>query len=154
MASTKIVVVGLLGLLLLASPAAAKVGDPVASFTSSPLMNQLLLTPRDPVALSGPLAGAVLYRYISDDDIITVDLVVRGGLIEQQVMYLPFDMQRGGQVSFFLQDAIGSVFGATQGLIAFRAAVNNRNETYLRFGGYLMRFTPIDPAHLRVLVTR
>ncbi len=144
----------ILGLVLIAAPAAAKVGGPATAFASSPLMNQLQLNPQDSTPLSGPFAGAILQRFISDDGVITVDLVVRGGLIEQQVMYLPIDMQRGFQVGFFLQDALGSVVGATQGLIAFRAAVINRHETFLTFGGYTMRFTLVDPARLRVLVTQ
>ncbi len=150
----KSVLLVVVGLLLIPAPVMGKVGDPVATFPSSPLLNQLLLTSQAPIALGGSFAGAVLHRYVSDDGAITVDLVVRGGLIEQQVMYLPIDMHRGVQVSFFLQDALGSIVGATQGLIAFRAAVNNRQETFLNFGGYLMRFTPIDAGRLRVLVTR
>ncbi len=142
-----------LALFVLAAPAAGKVGDPIAAFASSPLMNQLALNSQSPVPLSGPFAGALMHRFVSDDGTLTVDLVARDGRIEQQIMYLPIDLQRGVQVSFFLQDAIGSVFGATQGLIAFRAAVTNRVETYLPFGNYMMRFTPLDATRLRVLVS-
>ncbi len=152
MRTVKGILLAALGLFVLAAPAAGKVGDPVATFASSPLMNQLALTSQSPVPLSGPFAGA-LHRFVSDDGTLTVDLVVRDGRIAQQIIYLPIDLQRGVQVSFFLQDAIGSVFGATQGLIAFRAAVTNRVETYLPFGNYIMRFTPLDATRLRVLVS-
>jgi len=150
----KSVLIAVLGALVLASPVAGKVGDPAAAFASGPLMNQLALSPQNPVPLSGPMAGAFLHRFVSDDGTITVDLVVREGRIEQQVLYIPFDMQRGVQVGWFLQDAIGSVVGATQGLIAFRAAVINGRETFHSFGGYVMRFTPLDAAWLRVVVNR
>lgn len=147
------VLLAVLGLVVLAAPAAGKVGDPIAAFASSPLMNQLALNSQSPVALSGLFAGALMHRFVSDDGTLTVDLIARDGRIEQQIMYLPIDLQRGVQVSFFLQDAIGSVFGATQGLIAFRAAVTNRVETYFPFGNYMMRFTPLDATRLRVLVS-
>lgn len=141
-------------LLCLAVPVEAKLGDPIASFANSSLVFQLLLTPQGQSELTGQFVGWVAYRYISDDRTITVDLVVRGGVIEQQIMYLPMDMQRGYQVSMFLQDAVGSVVGAQKGMIAYRAAVNNRKETYLPWGPYQMRFTPLERNLLRVLVTQ
>lgn len=137
---------------LSAGTVSARVGDPVAAFAGGPLMQQLRLSPSGQTALSGELAGRQLYRYVADDHVITVDLVVNGGKIEQQLMYLPMDLQRGIQVSFFLQDATGSVFSAQQGLLAWRAAINNRTETYRTFGGYTMRFTPMSGL-LRVLVS-
>ncbi len=148
------ILLAVLGLSVLAAPVAGKVGDPVDAFGSSPLVNQLALTPQTQAPLSGPFAGANLHRFVSDDGALAVDLVVRGGRIEQQILYLPIDIQRGIQVNFFLQDALGSVVGATQGLIAFRAAVTNRHETALPFGGYMMRFTPLDANLLRVVVSR
>ncbi len=126
----------------LAGAAAAKVGDSAAAFASGPLVQQLGLTPSD---------GA---RYVSDDQAITVDLVLNGGVIAQQIMYLPLDERRGFQVSMFLQDALGSVVGAQVGLVAFRSAVANRQETSLPFGGLTMRFTPIAGGLLRVQVIR
>lgn len=141
-------------LLVFGAPAAARVGDPVAGFMGGPLVHQLLLTPRTPASLSGQLAGSTLHRFVSDDGTIIVDLVVRGGTIDQQVMYLPMDMRRGYQVSFFLQDAVGSVVGTQKGMIAFRAAIINKKETYLPFAVYTMRFTPLDATRLRVLVGR
>jgi len=150
----KSILLALVGLTVLAVPAAGKVGDPVAVFATSPLLNQLALTPQTQTPLSGPLAGANLHRFVSDDGTLTVDLVVRAGRIEQQILYVPLDMQRGVQVNFFLQDALGSVVGSTQGLIAFRAAVANRHETFLPFGGYSMRFTPLDSGLLRVTVSQ
>lgn len=139
-------------LALSAGMVSARVGDPVAAFASGPLIQQLRLTPSSQAALSGELAGRLLHRYVSDDQAITVDLVVRGGMIEQQLMYLPMDLQRGIQVSFFLQDATGSVFAAQQGMLAWRAAITNRTETYRTFGGYTMRFTPMAGL-MRVLVS-
>jgi len=62
------------------------------------------------------------------------------------------DPRRAFQVSFFLQDAVGSVVGAQKGMIAFNAALSNHKETYLPFGGYTMRFTPMGGL-VRVLVT-
>lgn len=143
-----------LTLMLLASPARAKVGDPVGGFMGGPLIHQLQLNPQGQSALSGSLAGRTLYRFVSDDRAITVDLVVWNGLIEQQLMYVPMDVRRGFQVNIFLQDAVGSLVGAQQGMIAYRAAVANRNETYIPFGQFRMRFTPLDADLLRVLVTR
>jgi hypothetical protein len=52
------------------------------------------------------------------------------------------------------QDAVGSVFGAQKGMLAFRAAVINRKETYLTFGGLIMRFVPMGGGRLRVQVSR
>jgi len=146
----------LVGLVLLlgSPPAQARVGDPLQVFTEGPVMNQLALNPQGQMALSGELSGRTLYRFVSEDGVITVDVVVRGGLIEQLVMYLPRDERRGFQVSMFLQDAVGSVIGAQKGMLAFRAAVVNGGETYLTFAGYTMRFTPLDRAMLRVLITR
>ncbi len=143
-----------LAVLLAAAPAAARVGDPVGAFASSPLVQQLQLSPAGQMALSGELAGRVLYRYVSDDGALTVDLVVRAGVIEQQILYLPRDARRGHQVSFFLQDALASVVGAQQGLLGFQAAVTRGVEAVLRFGGYTMRFSPLGGGVLRVLVTR
>ena len=137
-------------LMLSAETALARVGDPVAAFSTSPLVQQLSLNP------SGTVDGGnsrVAYRYVSDDQEITVDLVVRGGMIEQEVMYIPPSIQRGYQVSFFLQDAIGSIFGAQQGMLAFNAALSKHTETFMAFGGYTMRFTPMD-SQLRVTVSR
>jgi len=146
----------LVGLVLLlgSPPAQARVGDPLQVFTEGPVMNQLALNPQGQMALSGELSGRTLYRFVSEDGVITVDVVVRGGLIEQLVMYLPRDERRGFQVSMFLQDAVGSVIGAQKGMLAFRAAVVNGGGTYLTFAGYTMRFTPLDRAMLRVLITR
>jgi len=146
----------LVGLVLLlgSPPAQARVGDPLQVFTEGPVMNQLALNPQGQMALSGELSGRTLYRFVSEDGVITVDVVVRGGLIEQLVMYLPRDERRGFQVSMFLQDAVGSVIGAQKGMLAFRAAVVNGGETYLTFAGYMMRFTPLDRSMLRVLVSR
>ena len=136
-------------LLLLAAPAVARVGDPAAAFAASPLIQQLRLSPSSQAAAD----GGTVQRYVSDDQAITVDLVVRGGMIEQQVMYVPMDLQRGIQVTFFLQDAVGSLVGAQKGMLAFRPAIANRSETFMTFGGYTMRFTPMG-ALLRVLVSR
>lgn len=140
--------------LLVAGPAAAKIGDPVSGFMSHPLIAQLRLVPQSQTGLTGPLAGRVLHRYVSEDGSIVVDLIVDAGAIEQQAMYLPFDMNRGVQVSFFLQDALGSVFGATKGMLAFRAAVNNKRETFLTFENLVMRFTPLGDGRLRLVVSR
>src|SRR5437867_2590917 len=136
-------------LLLLAGNAFARVGDPLSGFSTGALMQQLQLTPSSQTA---DAAGRQIYRYVSDDEVITVDVVVRGGLIEQQLMYVPMDPRRAFQVSFFLQDAVGSVVGAQKGMIAFNAALSNHKETYLTFGGYTMRFTPMGGL-VRVLVT-
>jgi len=141
-------------ILLSATPAAAKIGDPVSGFMSRPLVQQLRLVPQSQTALTGALAGRVLHRYVSEDGAIVVDLIVAAGMIEQQAMYLPFNMNRGVQVSFFLQDALGSVFGATKGMLAFRAAVNNKKETFLPFEGLVTRFTPLVDGRLRVVVSR
>src|SRR2546428_12952862 len=121
------VVLCALGLLvLLAETAFARVGDPLPAFAGGPLMQQLQLTP---LSQTADAAGRQIYRYVSDDQAITVDVVGRGGLIEQQLMYVPMDARRGYQVSFFLQDAVGSVAGAQKGMIAFNAAGTNNAET-------------------------
>jgi len=146
----RVILCALALLVLLAGTAFARVGDPLPAFADGPLMQQLQLTPS---AQATDAAGRLVYRYVSDDQVITVDLVVRGGVIEQQLMYVPMDARRGFQVSFFLQDAVGSVVGAQKGMIAFNAAVANNGETYLPFGGYTMRFTPMGGL-LRVLVSR
>ncbi|HEY3247390.1 MAG TPA: hypothetical protein VGK88_03730 [bacterium] len=140
--------------LAIAAPGAARIGDPVAGFMSGPLAQQLQLNPQAQTSLSGPLSGRILHRFVSDDGAIVVDLIVFGGAIEQEVMYAPLAMNRGVQVSFFLQDAVGSVFGAQKGMLAFRAAVINRKETYLTFGGLIMRFVPMGGGRLRVQVSR
>lgn len=140
--------------LLAAAPAVARVGDPLEAFSGGPVPNQLSLSPQGQMALSGELAGRSLYRFTSDDGAITVDVVVRGGLIEQQVMYLPRDERRGMQVSMFLQDAVGSIVGAQKGMLAWRAAVVNGGDTHLTFAGYTMRFTVLERGLLRVLVSR
>lgn len=127
---------------ILTVPAAAKIGDPVAGFASGFLVQQLGLNP----------GGGT--HYVSDDQAITVDLVLDGGIIVQQIMYLPLDERRGFQVGMFLQDALGSVVGAQVGLVAFRSAVANRQETSLPFGGLTMRFTPMSGGLLRVQVSR
>lgn len=146
----------LTGVLVLAvtTPAAGKVGDPLAAFARGPVISQLQLTAAGQQPLPSTSAGGILYRFISDDRMITVDLVVKSGIIAQEVMYLPLDMRRGFQVSMFLQDAVGSIVGAQKGLLAFRAAVNNRRTTFLTWGVYTMRFTPMDRGLLQVLVTR
>lgn len=141
-------------LLVGSAPVQARVGDPLQAFTEGPVMSQLALNPQGQMTLSGALSGRILYRFTSDDGAITVDVVLRGNLIEQLVMYLPRDERRGFQVSMFLQDAVGSVIGAQKGMLAFRAAVVNGGETYLTFAGYTMRFTPLDRSMLRVLVSR
>jgi len=132
----------------------AKVGDALETFTSGPVMNQLRLNASGQMALSGALAGRTLHRFVSDDGAITVDVIVWNGAVEQLLMYLPGEERRGVQVSMFLQHAVGSVFGAQQGILAFRAAVLNRRETSLAWGGYTMRFTPLDRGLLRVQVSR
>jgi hypothetical protein len=147
--ATSIVVVA-----ALAGSAAARVGDPAVAFETSPLVQQLHLTPAGRTALSGALAGRLLYRYVSDDGFVTVDLVVRAGIIEQQVLYLPRDARRGHQVSFFLQDALGSVVGAQHGLLGFQVAVTRAVEAVLHVGGYILRFTPLGDTLLRIAVTR
>jgi hypothetical protein len=142
-------------MLLIGSPLAqARVGDPLQAFTEGPVMNQLSLNPQGQMALSGELSGRTLYRFVSDDGVITVDVVTRANLIEQLVMYLPRDERRGFQVTMFLQDAVGSVVGAQKGMLAFRAAVVNGGDKYLTFAGYTMRFTALERGMLRVLVTR
>ena len=147
----------LLVVLLLAAanpPALARVGDPLESFTGGPVPNQLSLNAQGQTALSGDLSCRTLHRFTSDDGAITVDVVVRGSLIEQLVMYLPRDERRGFQVSMFLQDAVGSVVGAQKGMLAFRAAVLYGGDKYLTFAGYTMRFTALERGMLRVLVSR
>ncbi len=142
--------VTLILLMLSVGTVLARVGGPVAAFAASPLVQQLSLSP------AGMVDGGnsrVAYRYVSDDQQITVDLVVRGDTIEQEVMYVPASIQRGFQVSFFLQDAIGSIFGSQQGMLAFNAALTNHTETSMTFGGYTMRFTPMG-SQLRVTVSR
>lgn len=119
----------------------ARVGDPVAAFANGPLIQQLSLN----------AAGG--NRFVSDDQMITVDLVVQGGKIEQQVMYIPASIQRAYQVIFFLQDAVGSVLGAQQGMVAFNTAMSNHTETSMAFGEYVMRFAPMDSV-MRVTVGR
>lgn len=142
-------------LVLILTPAApATVGASFDAFTGGSLIHQLQLTPKGSQALSGALAGRTLHRFVSDDGVIVVDLVVVRGMIEQQLMYVPMDIQRGYQVAFFLQDAVGSVVGAQKGMIAYRAAVNNRSETYLPWGSFTMRFTPFDATRMLVLVSR
>jgi len=147
----RVILCALALLVLPAGTAFARVGDPFPAFAAGPLMQQLQLTPS---AQATDAAGRLVYRYVSDDQVITVDLVVRGGMIEQELMYIPMDARRGYQVSFFLQDAIGSVVGAQTGMIAFNAALNNQKETSVPFGGYTMRFTPMGGGLLRVLVSR
>lgn len=137
----------------LTAPAAAKIGGPAAGFPGGPLVQQLQLTFGGQQALSGP-GARVLHRYVSDDGLITVDLAVRSGIIEQQVMYLPADVRRAHQVSFFLQDALGSVVGSQRGLLSFRAAVANRAVTGYRWGGLTVRFTPMAGSIMQVLVGR
>ncbi len=148
----RMILFALVLLALSAGVVSARLGDPVAAFASGPLMQQLRLNPSGQTALTGELADRLLYRYVSDDQVITVDLVVHAGKIEQQLLYLPMDQQRGIQVSFFLQDATGSVFAAQQGMLAWRAAITNRTETYRTFGGYTMRFTPMGGL-MRVVVS-
>lgn len=135
---------------LLAGTAFARVGDPLSGFSSGALMQQLQLTSSSQTA---DAAGRQIYRYVSDDQAITVDVVVRGGMIEQQIMYVPMDARRAFQVSFFLQDAVGSVVGAQKGMIAFNSTLSNHSETYLTFGGYTMRFTPMGGL-VRAVVSR
>jgi hypothetical protein len=136
-----------------ALPALARVGTAAADFASGPLMQQLQLTFGGQQAVGGP-GARVLHRYVSDDGLITVDLVVRSGIIEQQVMYLPTDARRAHQVTFFLQDALGSVVGSQRGLLAFRAAVANRAVTGYRWGGLSVRFTPMAGSIVQILVGR
>jgi hypothetical protein len=137
----------------LAGPAAARVGAPVAGFASGPLIHQLELTFGGQQAVPGP-GARVLHRYVSDDGLITVDLVVGGGLIDQQVLYLPADVRRAHQVTFFLQDALGSVVGSQRGLLSFRAAVANRAVTGFQWGTLRVRFTPLSSSLIQVLVSR
>lgn len=136
--------------LLLPLPAPALVGQSFDSFSSGVLIHQLQLTSRGASAFS----GRTLHRFVSDDGVITVDIVVSGNTIEQQVMYVPMDIQRAYQVTFFLQDAVGSLVGAQKGMIAYRAAVSHRTETHLPFGPLTMRFTPLNAGQIRVLVSR
>ncbi len=140
--------------LCLALPAPAMVGGSFDAFMGGSLIHQLQLTPRGSQGLSGALAGRSLHRFVSDDGVIVVDVVVFGGRIDQQLMYVPMDIQRGYQVTFFLQDAVGSVVGAQKGMIAYGAAVRNRTETHLPWGSFTMRFTPLNATQLRVLVGR
>lgn len=140
----------ILFVLLLPLPAPALVGQSFDSFSSGTLIHQLQLTSRGASAFS----GRTLHRFVSDDGVITVDIVVSGNTIEQQVMYVPMDIQRAYQVTFFLQDAVGSLVGAQKGMIAYRAAVSNRTETHLPFGPLTMRFTPLNAGQIRVLVSR
>jgi hypothetical protein len=137
----------------LAGPAHALVGAPVSGFGSGPLIHQLQLTFGGQQALTGP-GARVLHRYFSDDNLITVDLVVRAGTIDQQVMYLPADVRRAHQVSFFLQDALGSVVGSQRGLLAFRAAVASRSATGFQWGQLTVRYAPLPNALMQVLVSR
>jgi hypothetical protein len=137
-----------------ARPAAARIGSSPQAFASGPLIYQLELTLRGQQPLAGTLAGRTLYRYISDDGVITVDVVARGDVIEQQVMYLPLDMRRGGQVNYFLQETLGSVVGATQGLLAFRAAVTNYSTTAIRWGPITVRFIPMSRSLMQILAAR
>ena len=137
----------------LTAPVAARVGGQAAGFASGPLVQQLQLTFGGQQAFGSP-GGRVLHRYVSDDGLITVDLVVHSGVIEQQVMYLPADARRAHQVSFFLQDALGSVVGSQRGLLSFRAAVANRSATGYRWGGLSVRFTPMAGSIIQVLVGR
>jgi len=136
---------------ILTPPAAAKIGGPVAGFAGSPLVHQLQLTLGGQQAVSGP-GARLLHRYVSDDGLITVDLVVRAGIIEQQMMYLPADARRAHQVSFFLQDALGSIVGSQRGLLSFRAALTNRAVTGYRWGELAVRFTPMAGSVLQVVV--
>jgi len=136
--------------LLLPWPASALVGQSFDVFTGGALIHQLQLTSQGTSAFS----GRTLHRFVSDDGVITVDIVVLGNMIEQQVMYAPMDIQRAYQVTFFLQDAVGSLVGAQKGMIAYRAAVSNRTETHLPFGSLTMRFTPLGAGQIRVLVSR
>lgn len=136
--------------LLLPWPAPALIGQSFDTFANGALIHQLQLTSRGASAFS----GRTLHRFISDDGVITVDIVVLGNTIEQQVMYVPMDIQRAYQVTFFLQDAVGSLVGAQKGMIAYRAAVNNRTETHLAWGALTMRFTPMNAGQLRALVSR
>jgi hypothetical protein len=137
-------------LTLSSGPLFAHIGDPVAAFANGPLVQQLSLSP---AGTGDGGTSRIAYRYISDDQTITVDLIANGGTIEQQVMYVPPSIQRGYQVSFFLQDAIGSIFGSQQGMLAFNAALSNHTETSMAFGGYTMLFTPMGSV-LRVMVSR
>lgn len=139
-------------ILLLAAPALARVGDPLEAFTGGPVPNQLSLTLQGQTPLAGGLFGTV-YRFTSDDGAITVDVVVRNGRIDQQLMYLPRDERRGVQVSMFLQDAVGSVVAAQKGMIAWRAAVDRGGSTYLTWGRYTMRFDVMQNGQLRVQVS-
>jgi len=143
----------LLGPTALPAPAQALVGAPAAGFSSGPLIHQLQLTFGGQQPLGAP-GARVLHRYVSDDGLITVDLVVRAGIIEQQVLYLPADERRAHQVSFFLQDALGSIVGSQRGLLAFRAALANRKATGYRWRDLSVRFTPVPNALLQVLVSR
>lgn len=136
--------------LLLPLPAPALVGASFDTFAGGPLIHQLQLTSRGPSAYS----GRTLHRFVSDDGVIVVDVLVLGAAIEQQIMYVPMDIQRAYQVTFFLQDAVGSLVGAQKGMIAYQAAVNNRTETHLAWGALRMRFTPLNAGQLRVLVSR
>jgi hypothetical protein len=149
-------VIGLIAAAVLgtATGAGAKVGDPLQTFTGGPVPTQLRLSSQGSTPLTGALAGRVLHRFVSDDAAITVDIVVGGAVIEQMIMYVPREERRGVQVSWFLQDAVGSVLGAQKGMLAFRSATLDGGEKYVTFGGYTMRFTPMQGGLLRVLVSR
>ena len=134
-------------------PALARVGAPASGFAAGPLIQQLQLTFGGQQAVAGP-GARVLHRYVSDDGVITVDLVVRGGIIEQQVLYLPADVRRAHQVSFFLQDALGSIVGSQRGLLSFRAAVTNHDITGYAWGTLSVRFTPMPNSILQIVVWR
>ncbi|HEY6103273.1 MAG TPA: hypothetical protein VI007_08645 [bacterium] len=138
---------------VLVLPALARVGAPASGFAAGPLMQQLQLTFGGQQAVAGP-GARVLHRYVSDDGLITVDLVVRAGTIEQQVMYLPADIRRAYQVSFFLQDALGSIVGSQRGLLSFRASVTNHDVTGYAWGNLSVRFTPMPNSLLQIVVWR
>jgi hypothetical protein len=138
---------------VLTGPAQALVGAPASGFASGPLIHQLQLTFGGQQSLAGP-GARVLHRYVSDDGLITVDLVVRAGMIDQQVMYLPADVRRAHQVSFFLQDALGSIVGSQRGLLAFRAAVASRSATGFQWGQLAVRYTPVPNSLMQVFVSR
>jgi hypothetical protein len=150
---TTLLAAAILAPAVLAKPAQALVGAPAGGFASGPLIHQLQLTFGGQQALGGP-GARLLHRFVSDDGLITVDLVVRAGMIDQQVMYLPADVRRAHQVSFFLQDALGSVVGSQRGLLAFRAAVASRSATGYAWGPLTIRYTPVANSLMQVLVSR
>ncbi len=137
----------------MARPALARIGAPATTFTAGALILQLQLNFGGQQAVTGP-GARVLHRYVSDDGLITVDLVVRSGIIEQQIMYLPEDVRRAHQVSFFLQDALGSVVGSQRGLLAFRAAVSTHSARGYTWGTLSVRFSPIPNSLLQILVRK